>query len=73
MLLWCPNTFYGQFNYTSLFETTDLPTTTVSRVRQDSKGFIWFTSEDGLFKFDGYQYEQHAFINNNLDFPLRGI
>ncbi|GAA4237638.1 hybrid sensor histidine kinase/response regulator transcription factor [Postechiella marina] len=71
--MWCPTTFYGQFNYTSLFETTDLPTTTVSRVRQDDKGFIWFTSEDGLFKFDGYRYEQHAFINNNPDFPLRGI
>jgi|GEM_PF-6969325 len=64
---------FGQFKYTSLFETTDLPTTTVSRVRQDKEGFIWFTSEDGLFKFDGYRYKQHAFLNNNLDFPLRGI
>ncbi len=69
----CPIVSFGQFNYTSLFETTDLPTTNVSRVRQDKKGFIWFTSEDGLFKFDGYRYEQHAFLNNNSDFPLRGI
>ncbi|WP_139957009.1 hybrid sensor histidine kinase/response regulator transcription factor [Flavicella sediminum] len=73
MLLFIPTCFFAQFDYTSLFETTDLPTTTVSRVRQDQKGFIWFTSEDGLFRFDGYRYIQHAFINNNPDFPLRGI
>ncbi|NIJ44905.1 signal transduction histidine kinase/DNA-binding response OmpR family regulator [Wenyingzhuangia heitensis] len=57
----------------SLFETTDLPTTDVSRVRQDKKGFIWFASEDGLYRFDGYKYEQHAFLNNHPDFPLRRI
>ncbi|MEP1487266.1 MAG: ATP-binding protein [Algibacter sp.] len=73
MFFICPILSFAQFNYTSLFETTDLPTTNVSRVRQDKKGFIWFTSEDGLFKFDGYRYEQHAFLNNNPDFPLRGI
>ncbi len=73
LFLLYPITGSAQYNYTSLFETTDLPTTTVSRVRQDKQGFIWFTSEDGLFKFDGYKYEQHAFLNNNPDFPLRGI
>ncbi|MGY6650278.1 ATP-binding protein [Wenyingzhuangia sp. IMCC45574] len=57
----------------SLFETTDLPTTDVSRVRQDKQGFIWFVSEDGLYRFDGYKYEHHAFLDQNPDFPLRRI
>ncbi|NJB83542.1 hybrid sensor histidine kinase/response regulator transcription factor [Wenyingzhuangia aestuarii] len=57
----------------SLFETTDLPTTDISRVRQDKQGFIWFVSEDGLYRFDGYKYEHHAFIDQNPDFPLRRI
>ncbi|WP_010134769.1 hybrid sensor histidine kinase/response regulator transcription factor [Ochrovirga pacifica] len=62
-----------QIEAISLFETTDLPTTDVSRVRQDKKGFIWFASEDGLYRFDGYRYEHHAFLNQHPDFPLRRI
>ncbi len=37
----------------------------VKCVLQDSEGFIWFGTQDGLNKFDGYTFEK--FIHNPFD------
>src|SRR5262249_36308257 len=34
----------------------------VSRIKQDSRGFLWFCTNDGLSRFDGY-----GFINYTTD------
>jgi len=33
-----------------------LSQSTVNCIRQDSKGFMWFGTQDGLNKFDGYKF-----------------
>ena len=38
---------------------------TVMAILQDSKGFMWFGTKDGLNRYDGYQFK--TFRNNPLD------
>lgn len=42
-----------------------LPQTTVNAVIQDSTGFLWIGTPDGLCRYDGYQFVVYA--NNPLD------
>ena len=46
-----------------------LPTNDIWCVEPDDKGFLWFGSIDGLFRFDGYSYHRFAF--NNYQGPAR--
>jgi len=45
----------------SLDKTTDLPTTDIYDIKFDTDGFTWLATDKGLFRFDGYEYEHHAF------------
>jgi ligand-binding sensor domain-containing protein len=38
---------------------------TVRYILQDSKGFLWFATEDGLNRYDGYKLK--VFRHNELD------
>ncbi len=37
-----------------------LPQNTVMTTLQDSRGFMWFATEDGLARFDGYDFVRYA-------------
>lgn len=45
--------------------THGLPHNSVYGITQDSKGYIWLGTQDGLAKFDGYKIK--AFKDNNID------
>ena len=32
----------------------------VNRIKQDSRGFLWFCTEEGLSRFDGYQFTNYT-------------
>ena len=53
-------TVFGQGSHPIKFEhltvADGLSQSTVLCVLQDSKGFMWFCTEDGLNKYDGYQF-----------------
>ena len=38
-----------------------LPQGTVSRTLQDSQGFVWIGTEDGLVRFDGHELFRYAY------------
>jgi len=43
------------------YTTSDgLPHDVVSRIRQDSRGFLWFCTNDGLSRFDGYGFTNYT-------------
>ncbi|GAB3523959.1 sensor histidine kinase [Emticicia fontis] len=37
--------------------TNGLPQNTVVAIMEDSRGFLWFGSHDGLLRYDGYQFK----------------
>ncbi len=57
---------YAQELEFKVFNATDgLPSNTVYGAFQDSKGFIWFTTESGVSRFDGYNFKNFT-VNDGL-------
>ncbi len=46
-----------QFNFTHLFSEQGLSQNTVHSILQDKRGFMWFATEDGLDRYDGYNFK----------------
>jgi signal transduction histidine kinase/ligand-binding sensor domain-containing protein/DNA-binding response OmpR family regulator len=44
-----------------------LSQSTVNAVIQDRQGFMWFGTNDGLDKYDGYTLERYSHIKNNFN------
>ncbi|MBT33781.1 MAG: hypothetical protein CMO01_29300 [Thalassobius sp.] len=44
-----------------------LTQSTIRCILQDKKGFLWFGTQDGLNRYDGYQFEQFHFDPNKLN------
>ena len=43
------------------YTTSDgLPYDEVNRIKQDSRGFLWFCTNDGLSRFDGYGFTNYT-------------
>ncbi len=36
----------------------------ITAIAQDSRGFLWFASEDGLDRYDGYEFKQYVHNRN---------
>ncbi|AFS79096.1 sensor signal transduction histidine kinase [Gottschalkia acidurici 9a] len=56
-------------NFIKLEEETDLSHSVVKTVLQDSKGYMWFGTNNGLTKYDGYNtktYRQMPFERNTI-------
>lgn len=41
-------------------KTTGLPSNSVYHIFQDSKGFIWIATGEGLVRYDGYEYKTYV-------------
>jgi ligand-binding sensor domain-containing protein/two-component sensor histidine kinase len=53
------------------YNTRDgLPNNTIFAINQDKKGYIWFGTDAGVSRFDGYQFNNHVIpaINDNATF-----
>src|SRR5213595_1244528 len=44
-------------NYTT---ADGLPRDSISRIVRDSRGFLWFCTEEGLSRFDGYSFTNYS-------------
>ena len=52
---------HGQQLAIKIYTTADgLARDRVTRVRRDSRGFLWFCTEDGLSRFDGYTFTNYT-------------
>jgi ligand-binding sensor domain-containing protein/two-component sensor histidine kinase len=52
-------------NFEHILSDKGLSQNTIHCILQDSKGFMWFATEDGLDKYDGYNFT--VYKNNPLD------
>src|SRR6266566_4878167 len=53
-----------------IYSTADgLPHNVVNKIVRDSRGFLWFCTEDGLSRFDGYKFTNYG-TNQGLPHPV---
>ena len=60
---------YSELNFEHISIKEGLSQVTVYDIYQDSEGFLWFGTQDGLNRYDGYQlkiYRNHPFDKNSL-------
>lgn len=60
LLLLLANKGIGQENYSARWYTSDnneLPQSSVKKIVRDKYGFIWMTTEDGLVRYDGSNFQ----------------
>ncbi len=49
----------SDLKFEHLSEKQGLPKTTINSILQDKEGFMWFGTEDGLYKYDGHKAIQY--------------
>ena len=49
--------------YTIIDKSTGLPSNSVYSILQDNKGYMWFATDKGLVKYDGYEFK--TYLNKN--------
>src|SRR4030067_1439370 len=52
-------------NFNSLSIEQGLSQNMIRYILQDSKGFMWFATWDGLNRYDGYEFKVYKNINND--------
>ncbi len=55
----------ADMNFEHILSDKGLSQNTIHCILQDSKGFLWFATEDGLDKYDGYNFT--VYKNNPMD------
>jgi len=67
MTLKLSTTVYAQLKFEHLGVAEGLSQSVVLCILQDSQGFMWFGTEDGLNKYDGYQFTVYKHNPDNLN------
>lgn len=55
----------AQLKFSRISTQRGLSQSTVGKIFQDKRGFIWFATKDGLNKYDGYQFTVYRHISND--------
>ena len=74
IIVFISNLFSQNMLFTNLSVKDGLSNNKISTVIQDKKGFLWFGTEDGLNRFDGYNFkvyrnnpsDSNSISNNNI-------
>lgn len=53
------------FHFTNYGVNEGIAHSSVSFIHQDKLGYVWFTSEDGLTKYDGYNFKVYRHLIND--------
>jgi ligand-binding sensor domain-containing protein/signal transduction histidine kinase len=68
LLIGCYPFLYAQtpvLHFSHITETDGLSNPNVHCIYQDSKGFMWFGTEDGLDQYDGYKFRKFVPVEND--------
>jgi len=64
-IFWCGNIVAQEYSYKHYGVEDGLPSSEVYSAFQDSKGYMWFATDAGVSRFNGYEFENFD-INNGL-------
>src|SRR6267378_64942 len=56
---------FGQYNFSSWTADDGLPQNTVEAILQTRDGYLWFTTLDGLVRFDGVSFRSFSKSNTS--------
>lgn len=59
------NAQQGRFNFKNFSSIDGLPSSEVYQVFKDKKGYLWFATDHGVARFDGYQFETFSTEDNS--------
>lgn len=59
-LLFSQSAFSQQFSYRSLDKAHGMPTNTIYDLMQDKRGFMWFGTDKGLYRYDGTELKLYS-------------
>ncbi len=63
-----------KFNLSTLNSSNDISQNTILSIHKDKFGFIWFGTQDGLNRYDGFKFDVFKFSkNNNYSLPSNYI
>lgn len=54
---YCASEKLGQLSFESIDFSSHIPEEITTKIFQDTKGFIWIGTKNGLLRFDGYQFK----------------
>ena len=61
-------------NFTNVYSTNSISQNSIQCIYQDKFGFIWFGTQDGLNKYDGYKYTVYKHLSkNNKSLPANNV
>ena len=60
----------NEYIFKHITSANGLPQNYVRSIIQDSRGFIWFTTFDGIVRYDGYSFKTYRRYDNGLDTGL---
>lgn len=64
----------ANIRFTNYTKANGLPEENVNSIVQDSRGFLWIGSKEGLIRFDGYRYKTwYANLNDSSTFGNNNI
>lgn len=80
LLSYVTNAQFNNFKFENLDTVDGLSSSTCLTIFQDSEGFMWFGTIDGLNKYNGYEFEvyksilndQHSISNNRINAIVEG-
>ena len=53
------------YNFKNITSEDGLSQSTVETIYQDSKGYIWIGTNDGLDRYNGYEFKQYKYNKND--------
>lgn len=65
MTAWLANAQQLNYNFYNYSAVNGLPTNDYQCIYQDSYGFLWLASYDGLFRWDGYSFKKYYHDERN--------
>lgn len=65
--------FCQRQNYRVFTENDGLPSSTIYSIKQDSKGYIWICTDQGVSRFDGYEFQNFSIVDGVADSEVFNI